>query len=133
MPLMLNELGARIAGWMEAGAWSEARAAETAGEARGLPDWKIDELARRVCEERLGTDFERGIAACAYEFGLTQNDIRAVLRVTLRDRLIAGEGREPPKPKDGTPRLTETPPERGGWRQALGVDDATDGAARTSV
>ena len=120
MPLILNDLGQRIAHWLEAEEWAAGKAAGSARRARSLPDWRIDDLAREVADGPLGTEFERRVAACAYEFGMTPGDVRAVLRVLLRDTLIAGEGRTPPAPKDCSPRYGEAPAGPAGWRKVLG-------------
>ena len=124
MPLMLNDLGQRIAHWVEAKAWAHGKAEQNAASARGLLDWKIDEIARQVADGPLGTDFERRTAACAYEFGLGPGDVRCVLGVLVRDALIAGEGRKPPSPKDGRPRHSEAAAGPAGWRKALGIEEA---------
>ena len=126
MPLLLNELGQRIAHWLEAEAWAAEKAAATAARAKDLPDWKIDDLARQIVQAPLGTDYDRRVAACAYEFGMTPEDVRAVVTVLLRDALIAGEGRTPPSPKDGSPRYGVPREGPAGWRKALGADEAQD-------
>ena len=71
MPLILNQLGQRIAHWLEAEAWAANKTAATAPRAKDLPDWKIDDLARDIVDAQLETRFERPVAACAYEFGMT--------------------------------------------------------------
>lgn len=124
MPLILNELGQRIAHWLEAEAVAADKAAATASRAKGLPDWRIDALAREVVNGPLETSFERRVAACAYEFGMTPHDVHTVLGVLVRDALIAGEGRTPPAPKDGSPRLGEPPAGPAVWRKALGAEAA---------
>lgn len=124
MPLILNELGQRVAHWLEAEAWSADKASGNASRARGLPDWRVDALARELVDGPLETSFERRVAACAYEFGMTTGDVRCVLAVLVRDALIAGEGRTPPGPKDGSPRYGEPPTGPAGWRKALGAEAA---------
>ena len=86
-------------------------------------------MTREIVDEPRETGFERRVAACAYEFGMTPGDVRAVLCVLLRDALIAAEGRTPPGPKDGNPRYGEAPPSAAGWRKTLGADEAPEGRA----
>ena len=51
---------------------------------------------------------------------MTTADVRAVLRVLLRDALITAEGRTPPAPKDrGDDERARTG--EPGWRKALGA------------
>ena len=131
MPLILNELGQRIAHWLEADAWAADKAAATASRARDLPDWKIDGLAQEIVGEPPDRDFERRVAACAYEFGMTAGDVHAVLSVLLRDALIAAEGRTPPRSKDGSPQYGGAPAGPAGWRKALGADETPQGRRET--
>lgn len=128
MPLTLTDLGMRIAHWIEAKPWAEARAREASTEATGLPDWKLDALAERMAHAPAGEQFDRRISACAYQFGISSADVRSVLRVLIRDALIANAGREPPSPKNGRPRYIEAPAGSAGWREALGVEDTSRAA-----
>ena len=73
------------------------------------------------------------MAACAYEFGMTPGDVRAVLCVLLRDALIAADGRTPPGPKDGNPRYGEAlqaPPD--GARRSAPTRRRRDGQEKTA-
>lgn len=89
-----------------------------------MPDRRIDKLAREIGDAPLETGFERPLTACAYEFGMAREDVRHLLRILLRDALIAGEGRTPPAPKDGSPRYGEAPAGPADWRKGLGDREA---------
>ena len=120
MPLMLNALGLKIEHWIEGRAWAAREAAKLTTKAHGLPDWKIDALSVEHTDGTLDADMDERVRACAYQFGLTTADVRAVLRVLLRDALISAEGRTPPTPKD---RSDDEPAPTGepGWRKAMGA------------
>lgn len=120
MPLMLNTLGRKVEHWIEGAEWAAREATNLAPKAHGLPDWKIDALSGEHGNNALDPDMALRVRACAYEHGMTTADVRAVLRVLLRDALITVEGRTPPGPKDKTddePAPTGEP----GWRKALGA------------
>ena len=123
MPMYLSERGAEIAHWIEAGAWATETAPAVAERVRGLPDWRINQVAESVADGELDEEFEQRVAACAYQFGTGGHAVRAVMAVMLRDLLIAGEGRTAPTPKDGRPRYGEPQEGPPGWRKALGVDE----------
>ena len=118
MPQILSSLGRRIEHWIEGGKWAANEAPGLAEKARGLPDWKIDALSNEHADATLDAEMDTRVQACAYHYGLTTADVRAVLRVLLRDALIAAQGRKPPTPKD---RTDEEPAPTGepGWRKAL--------------
>ena len=119
MPQILSSLGQQIEHWIEGRKWAANEAPELAEKARGLPDWKIDVLSSEHTEGTLDEKMDTRVQACAYHYGLTTGAVRAVLRVLLRDTLIAAQGRTPPMPKDQTdeePAPTGEP----GWRKALG-------------
>ena len=119
MPQILNSLGRRIEHWIEGGKWAANEAPGLAEKARGLPDWKIDALSSEHADGTLDAEMDTRVQACAYHYGMTTADVRAVLRVLLRDALIAGEGRTPPVPKDRTDDEA-APTGEPGWLKALG-------------
>lgn len=88
-PIRLNDFGRRVAESVHAEEWAKASAPDLLSEVLDLQDFEIDGFAADVVSTRLGDDWPTRIAASAYENGIDQESVRTVLRVVLRDELIA--------------------------------------------
>jgi len=92
-PLMLTEFGEQLAEWLDARAWADRTAETMVAATRGLPDFRIDDIARLHVTTNLGEPYETRVLECIYEFGTTRQNVLNVLHVVLRDALI--EARQP--------------------------------------
>ena len=87
-PLKLTDFGEKIAKEFEAREWATGLTPTLAHEVEGKRAFEIDEFSEKFVGTRLGKDWEERVAGCAYDFGIKRDDVRAVLRVVLRDELI---------------------------------------------
>ena len=87
-PLRLSELGHRISSELKVRDWAANIAPTLLPNVKGLEDFQIDEFSRHYVREQLGPEWTDRIAACAYEHGIGQEAVRAVLQVVLRSELI---------------------------------------------
>ena len=120
MPRKLSNLGMRVAHWIEGAEWAATKGSGLTSEAKGLPDWRIDKLSSERADGPLGSEMEKRVGACAYDFGIERGSVRAVLAVLLRDALITAEGRTPPAPTEDAEEDAVNTGEPG-WRKALGA------------
>ena len=86
--LRLTERGDQMSESTGAKAWARQVAPELAQKARDKKPYQIDEIARNRSREYLGAKFHARVAETAYEFGVETDEVRAVLRIVLRDILL---------------------------------------------
>ena len=86
-PIQLTEFGRKIAAKLQARQWAAELAPTQAGAVEGKRPFEIDEFSNNYVKE-LSQEWRDRVAECAYEFGVSEDSIRSVLRVVLRDELI---------------------------------------------
>ena len=98
-PLRLTDFGERISEWLDAGAWAADLAPRLRGRVEGKAPFEVDRFSREyVHGDEIGPEWTRRIAACAYEFGADESGVFDVLRIVLRDELLALLGHESKPP-----------------------------------
>ena len=94
-PFQLTDFGEKIAKQLEAGRWASELAGSVLDEVREMEPFEIDEFCDEYGRTRLSADWQVRVARCAYEFGIDKQGVRSVLRVVLRNELLARLGRSP--------------------------------------
>ena len=95
-PLRLNTFGRDIAAKFGVGgaeAWAAHLAPSLEPAVAGMADFEIDGFADKYVRGELDAQTERSIAKCAYEVGADRDVVLLVLRVVLRDALLAAQSR----------------------------------------
>ena len=89
-PLKLTELGERMAAFMNAADWAEARAPALLAQIASMQAFKVDDLSRNQVRQQHDHDqqLRNLVASCAYEFGTPLDGALDVLQVVLRDELL---------------------------------------------
>ena len=87
-PLRLSPLGEKVAESLNAGDWASRVAPGLTAAVAGMEPFEIDRFSENYVETELGEQFEKRVAACAYDFGITRSAVLGALRVVLRDELI---------------------------------------------
>ena len=88
-PLRLTEFGKRIEADLKPGKWVAATAERLRPETDGLEPFEIDALCDEYVRNRLDKEWRRQVARAAYEFGSDDRAVGDVLRILLRDALLA--------------------------------------------
>ena len=88
-PLKLTEFGKRIEADLKPGKWVAATAERLRPETDGLEPFEIDALCDEYVRNRLDKEWRRQVARAAYEFGSDDRAVGDVLRILLRDALLA--------------------------------------------
>ena len=101
-PLQLTEVGRTIAGEIGADAWADEVAPSLTERAAAEPPYKVDALCEDYVDRFLERQMRDRVAEAAYEHGMERTDVLAVLRVVLRNRLLADTGRDPAAGKEKT-------------------------------
>ena len=57
-----------------------------------MQPFEVDDLAVGYVAENLSSEMSNRVAECAYEFGIERDTVLPVLRVVLRDALLARVG-----------------------------------------
>ena len=109
-PLQLTEIGRTIAGEIGADAWAAELAPILTERAAAEPPYKVDPLCEDYVDRFLEQQMRDRVAEAAYEHGMERKDVLGILRVVLRNRLLADTGRDPAasKSKDGEPTTDGT-------------------------
>ncbi len=94
-PLQLNDHGRKLAADVRADEWAADVAPSLKDRAAILPPYKVDALCGSYIEQCLEIHMRDRVAENAYERGTEQRDVLAVLRIVLRNRLLAETGRDP--------------------------------------
>ena len=87
-PLKLTAFGREIAEKLQAEAWAETLSPTLRDRVANMQPFEIDAYAEDYSKRHLSDDMKTRVAACAYEFGTTQDGVKSVLRVVLRDALL---------------------------------------------
>ena len=88
-PLNLTTAGAEVAKKMDAFAWAEA-CAMTLIEQQELHDrqpYELDAIAESHVQDALDENMREHVRQCAYEYGVEEERVQALLRVVLRDAM----------------------------------------------
>ena len=88
-PLSLSDFGKKVAKDMDAYKWAAELAPSLIDEVKGMAPFQIDEFAAKYSQSRLTDYWEGVVAATAYDTGLSRDDIRVALHITLRDQLLS--------------------------------------------
>ena len=88
-PLSLSDFGKKVAKDMDAYKWAAELAPSLIDEVKGMAPFQIDEFAAKYSQSRLTDYWEGVVAATAYDTGLSRDDIRVALHITLRDELLS--------------------------------------------
>ena len=86
---------------IEPAEWLAASTERLRPEADGLEPFEVDALCQRHVESSLDTEWQRRVARTAYELGIDNRAVEDVLRVLLRDALLANAS--PPAAEAPTP------------------------------
>lgn len=94
-PTRLNELGVKVSSGLGAEQWARTRAETLSDEVSGMEPYQIDLYAFDYVYGEFShrdADMAARVMKCAYEFGLSRDNVLAVLQVVLRDALISRLG-----------------------------------------
>lgn len=97
-PLKLTELVEEMAASMQAKSWAGGIAPGLLPHVINKQPFEVDEFAQDYVSDsdRLGTEMDRRVSACAYEFGRKRDGVLNVLHVVLRDELLRLRRRDQP-------------------------------------
>ncbi len=97
-PRKLTEFGKKIEASIEPADWVAATAEQLRGETEGLEPFEVDALCERHVRSSLDGEWQRRVARTAYEFGTDNRAVEDVLRVLLREALLATANPPPAEP-----------------------------------
>ena len=97
-PLKLTEFGKKIEAMIEPAEWVRTTTERLRPETKGLEPFEIDALCQRHVGSSLDTEWQRRVARTAYELGTDNRAVEDVLRVLLRDALLASASPPPTQP-----------------------------------
>ena len=97
-PLKLTEFGKKIEAMIEPAEWVTVTREQLRPETDGLEPFEIDALCQRHVGSSLDTEWQRRVARTAYELGTDNRAVEDVLRVLLRDALLASASPAPTQP-----------------------------------
>ena len=106
-PLQLSEYGRKIAAWLNVETWANEVAPTLAGKLKEKRPFEVDQFMDDYVHSQLEEPFKEKVAACAYEFGTEHDNVLAVLRVVLRNKLIEIISGRPPKSSEPVGSLDE--------------------------
>ena len=89
-PVQLTEFGKEVAKSLQADEWASEVASSLAKKLEGKRPFEIDDYSRTYVVDELSNDavWKTRIAGCAYEFGIEQAGVLAVMQVVLRDTVL---------------------------------------------
>ena len=87
-PLQLTDLGESMSEFMKAKNWAGEIAPQLLPQVINKQPFEVDQVAQDYVKGKLGEEMDRQVAACAYEYGRTQDRVLDVLHVVLRDELL---------------------------------------------
>ncbi len=87
-PLQLTDLGESMSEFMKAKNWAGEIAPQLLPQVINKQPFEVDQVAQDYVKGKLGKEMDRQVAACAYEYGRTQDRVLDVLHVVLRDELL---------------------------------------------
>ena len=88
-PLKITEFGRKVEATLEPTKWIAASTEKLRRQADGLEPFEVDALCQHHVETSLDTDWQRRVSRTAYELGIDNRAVEDVLRVLLRDALLA--------------------------------------------
>jgi len=88
-PLSLTEFGERIADDIKARDWALSLARSLFDDVGAMEPFEIDEYCDAYVRNKLDDAWQRQVARCAFDFGIDRDGVLSVLRVVLRDALLA--------------------------------------------
>ena len=97
-PLKLTEFGKKIEAMIEPAEWVTVTRERLLPETDGLEPFEIDALCQRHIGSSLDTEWQRRVARTAYELATDKQAVEDVLRVLLRDALLASASPAPTQP-----------------------------------
>ncbi len=97
-PLKVTEFGKKIEAMIEPAEWVAVTRERLRPETDGLEPFEIDALCQRHVGSSLDTEWQRRVARTAYELGTDNRAVEDVLRVLLRDALVASASPPPNQP-----------------------------------
>ena len=97
-PVQLTEFGEKIAAYLEASGWVNNQAAALLNEVKGKEEFEVYQFSLHHAQTGLTPDWQRKVAATAYEFGIEEEGVQRVLAVLLRDKFLQLLGLQPRTP-----------------------------------
>ena len=97
-PLKLTEFGKKIEAMIEPAEWVRTTTERLRSETKGLEPFEIDALCQGHVGSSLDMEWHRRVARTAYEAGTDNRAVEDVLRVLLRDALLASASPPPNQP-----------------------------------
>lgn len=97
-PVRLTELGQTISKEIEAPAWAGRIAAAVEDRVKGCEAYDIQDFSFSFVDGELqySPDERRAIRKCAYEHGVSEEQVHRVLGIELRDKLLTLASLDPP-------------------------------------
>ena len=92
-PLGLTDVGKTVAAELDASSWAKQTAEGLRDRAGGEPPYEIQELCFDYVRSDVfqpPEDFSVAMKTSAYDHGIDEDQVRAVLAIVLRDVLVAG-------------------------------------------
>ena len=105
-PLQLNDLGRKVSAEMQADEWAAEIAPSLAERAAAEPPYKVDALCGHYVEQFLHQEMRDRVDEAAYEHGIERAGVLAVLRIVLRNRILADRLEGPDAPTAQNPERT---------------------------
>ncbi|MCY4633237.1 MAG: hypothetical protein OXG04_01800 [Acidobacteria bacterium] len=87
-PMRLTALGQQISKKLQLTEWAAELASDLALEVEDKRPFELDEFSDDYVHAELDDSWKARIAECAYDFGIREDSVLAVLKIVLRDALI---------------------------------------------
>ena len=97
-PLKVTEFGKRIEASLDAGDWIAATAEQLRPKTEGLEPFEIDELCHEYVRSSLDNEWRRRVRRAVYEFASDEPAVEMILRIRLREALLAKHEAPPNAP-----------------------------------
>ena len=95
-PLRLNDLGQSISEKLKVRTWAKQAAEQVVGTVQGKSPYEIQSRCFDFVEETdLGQSMRKAVLDCAYENGISEDQVLDVLAVELRDIVLSLTGHHP--------------------------------------
>ena len=93
-PVKLTEFGEKISVTISAKDWASSLAPILLPKVVGKTEFDVYEFCGQYIDTELEPDFRRQVAETAYEIATTDDNVLTVLRVELRDALLAEQAKQ---------------------------------------
>ena len=93
-PMRLSEYGKQLADNLSAPEWSREVASGILGEVRGMKAFQVHEFCKNYAKNKLDVETHPEMFSRSYRHGITDEDMRTVLTLVLRDELLSQLGIE---------------------------------------